>query len=91
LHNHLLERHGLKNIAPIRDGEKIKYVYLNPRNPLREDVIAFQNVLPREFDIHRYVDNDTQFNKAFLDPAKLILDSIGWKAEDEPSLEDFFG
>jgi hypothetical protein len=54
-------------------------------------VIAFQNVLPREFDIHRYVDNDTQFNKAFLDPAKLILDSIGWKAEDEPSLEDFFG
>lgn len=91
LHNHLLERHGMKNIAPIRDGEKIKYVYLNPRNPLREDVIAFQNILPREFDIHRYVDNDTQFNKAFLDPAKLILDSIGWKAEDEPSLEDFFG
>jgi DNA polymerase elongation subunit (family B) len=91
LHNHLLERHGMKNTAPIRDGEKIKYVYLNPRNPLREDVIAFQNVLPREFDIHRYVDNETQFNKAFLEPAKLILDSIGWKAENEPSLEDFFG
>ena len=91
LHNHLLERHGIKNVPPIRDGEKIKYVYLNPRNPLREDVIAFQNILPKEFDVHRYVDNETQFNKAFLEPAKIILDAIGWKAEEEATLEDFFG
>lgn len=91
LHNHLLERHGIKNTPPIRDGEKIKYVYLNPRNPLREDVIAFQNVLPKEFDLHRYVDNETQFDKAFLEPAKIILEAIGWKAEEEATLEDFFG
>ena len=91
LHNHLIDVHGLKNIPPIKDGEKIKYVYLNPRNPLREDVIAFQNVLPKEFDLHRYIDNETQFNKSFLDPAKIILDAIGWKAEEEASLEDFFG
>lgn len=91
LHNYLLDRHGIKNVPPIRDGEKIKYVYLNPRNPLREDVIAFQNVLPKEFDLHRYVDNETQFNKAFLEPAKAILEAIGWKAEEESTLEDFFG
>lgn len=91
IHNYLLDRHSLKNIPPIKAGDKIKYVYLNPRNPLREDVIGYTDILPKEFDMHRYIDNTKQFDKAFLDPAKIILDSIGWKAEEESSLEDFFG
>lgn len=90
IHNYLLDIHSLKNIPPIKGGEKIKYVYLNPKNPIREDVIGFQNVMPKEFDLHRYVDNEKQFEKTFLEPAKIILDSIGWKAEEESSLEDFF-
>ena len=91
LHNHLIKEHGLQNkYEVIKEGEKIKYVYLNPRNPLKEDVIGFVEVLPPEFGLHKYIDNDTQFEKAFLDPAKIILDSIGWKAEEEASLEDFF-
>ena len=92
LYNHLLKQHGLQNkYEVIKEGEKIKYVYLNPRNPMREDVIAFSQVLPPEFGLHKFVDNDTQFQKSFLDPAKIILTSIGWKAEEEASLEDFFG
>jgi len=91
LYNHLLKEHSLeKKYEIIKDGEKIKYIYLNPRNPLNEDVIAFMEVLPPEFGLHKYIDNDTQFEKAFLDPAKIILDSIGWKAEEEATLEDFF-
>jgi DNA polymerase elongation subunit (family B) len=90
LYNHLLKEHSLeKKYEIIKDGEKIKYIYLNPRNPLNEDVIAFMEVLPPEFGLHKYIDNDTQFEKAFLDPAKIILDSIGWKAEEEATLEDF--
>jgi hypothetical protein len=58
---------------------------------MREDVIGFTQILPPEFGLHKFVDNDTQFEKAFLDPAKIILTSIGWKAEEEASLEDFFG
>jgi hypothetical protein len=75
----------------IQDGEKIKYIHLNPRNPLRENVIGFYNIFPPEFGLHSFIDNDTQFDKDFLDPAKIILDAIGWKAEESASLEDFFG
>lgn len=91
LYNHLLKQNNLENkYETIKDGEKIKYVHLDPRNPTREDVIGFIEVLPPEFGLHRFVDNESQFEKSFLDPAKIILDSIGWKAEEEASLEDFF-
>jgi DNA polymerase elongation subunit (family B) len=91
LYNYMLKEKGITNkYETIKDGEKIKYIHLNPRNPLREDVIGFFTVLPTEFGLHQYIDNDTQFEKAFLDPAKIILDSIGWKAEPTASLEDFF-
>ena len=92
LYNHMLKQKGVTNkYEEIKDGEKIKYIHLNPKNPLREDVIGFFTVLPPEFGLHQFIDNDTQFEKAFLDPAKLILDAIGWKAEESASLEDFFG
>lgn len=92
LYNYMLKQKGVENkYEVIKDGEKIKYIHLNPRNPLREDVMGFYTILPHEFGLHQYIDNDTQFEKAFLDPAKLILDAIGWKAEESSSLEDFFG
>ncbi len=92
MYNHLLKHHGLENkYEAIKEGEKIKYIHLDPKNPTREDVIGFSEVLPPEFGLHRYIDNQKQFEKSFLDPAKIILDSIGWKSEEEASLEDFFG
>ena len=92
LYNHMLiQTSTQKKYERIQDGEKIKYIHLNPRNPLREDVIGFYNVLPPEFGMHQYIDNDKQFEKAFLDPAKSILDAIGWRSEETASLEDFFG
>jgi hypothetical protein len=57
---------------------------------MKENVIAFIDVLPPEFKLDRYIDNDTQFEKAFLEPAKSIIEAIGWKAEPTASLEDFF-
>lgn len=92
LYNHRLKELGLENkYEAIKEGEKIKYIHVNPRNPMREDVIGFSQVLPPEFGMHKFIDNETQFEKAFLIPAKSILDAIGWKAEEEASLEDFFG
>jgi DNA polymerase elongation subunit (family B) len=91
LYNHMLKLHKLENkYEAIKEGEKIKYIYLNPRNPMREDVIAFTSILPPEFGLHRFIDNTVQFEKAFLDPAKIIIHAIGWRAEEEASLEDFF-
>ena len=91
LYNTRLKELGLENkYEAIKEGEKIKYIHINPRNPMREDVIGFSQVLPHEFGLHKFIDNEIQFEKAFLIPAKAILDAIGWKAEEEASLEDFF-
>lgn len=91
LYNHYIKEHKLDNkYEAIKEGEKIKYIYLNPKNPIREDVIAFVDVLPPELGLHKFINNDLQFEKTFLDPAKLILDAIGWQAEEVATLEGFF-
>ena len=90
LYNYMLDKQGLKTYTPIRNGDKIKYIYLYPNNHLKENIIGFVDVLPAEFKLHKFIDNDTQFDKAFLEPAKLILDAIGWNAEPVATLEDFF-
>jgi len=41
--------------------------------------------------LEKYIDYDLQFDKAFLQPIKNILDVIGWKTEEQGSLESFFG
>jgi DNA polymerase elongation subunit (family B) len=46
--------------------------------------------LPKEFDINQYIDYNKQYEKVFLDPLSSILESIGWTAEEQSSLEDFF-
>ena len=61
----------------------------NP-NPTRENVISFIQDFPKELDLARFVDYDTQFNKAFLEPVKAILNSIGWSDERKITLESFF-
>jgi hypothetical protein len=38
----------------------------------------------------QYIDYDTQLEKTFLDPVKIILDAMGWNAEKQNNLEDFF-
>ena len=39
----------------------------------------------------KYIDYELQFNKAFLEPMKVILDAIGWNVEKVANLELFFG
>jgi DNA polymerase elongation subunit (family B) len=90
LYNYMLNKQGLKTYSPIRGGDKIKYIHLYPNNPLKENVIGFIDILPPEFKLDKFIDNDTQFEKAFLEPAKSILEAIGWNAEPVASLEDFF-
>jgi len=91
LYNHMISDKGLSGKYDyIKNGEKIKYTYLRKPNPLKENVIAFPDYLPPELGLERYVDYDLQFDKAFLDPVKAILDAIGWRAEETATLEAFF-
>jgi len=92
LYNHLLKQHRLNNrLGEIKNGEKIKFVYLTMPNPIRENVISFPDILPKEFDLHRFIDYDTQYEKTFVEPIRLILDAIGWTVEEQSTLESFFG
>ena len=74
----------------ITNGSRIKFCYLRLPNPIKENVIAYPEALPKELKLHNYIDYDLQFQKTFLEPLNLILDSIGWTAEEQTTLEDFF-
>jgi DNA polymerase elongation subunit (family B) len=92
LYNHHCKRLGLdKKYQPIRDGDKIKFVYLRTPNPFQEDVIAFSQHLPKEFKLEAYIDYDTQFEKVFIDALQIVIEPLKWKTEEQVSLEDFFG
>ena len=92
LYNKLVEELGLeKKYDKIKEGDKIKFVYLDPKNPIKENVIAFPEYLPKEFGLDRYVDYGTMFDKAFLAVVRPVLDAMNWREEAVVSLEDFFG
>ena len=92
IYNHYLKQMKLENKYPlIQEGEKLKFTYLKQPNPFKDTVISYPGRLPPEFGLHDYVDYDTQFQKAYLDPIKIILDCMGWKHEKVNSLDNFFG
>jgi DNA polymerase elongation subunit (family B) len=74
----------------IQNGEKIKFCYLKKPNPIHENVLTFIQDWPKELDLEQYIDYDLQFEKAFLEPLKTILDAIGWSVEKTVTLESFF-
>jgi DNA polymerase elongation subunit (family B) len=90
--NELVKRKKITNRYPaIKDGEKIKFIHCKMPNPIGENIISFLSTLPTEFDMHKYIDYDMQFEKAFLDPLRFIAESINWQLEKVATLEDFFG
>jgi len=92
LYNYMVKKNEIDKQYPIiNNGEKIKFTYMTLPNPLRQNVFAFQDYLPRELDLAQYVDYNTQFNKSFIEPLSVILGSIGWTAEPVSTLESFFG
>ena len=91
LYNFYNKKHKLTHKYPlIQDGEKIKFVYLKTPNKMSENVMSYLNTFPKEFELDKHVDYDIQFTKSFLDPVKVILDTIGWQSEKVASLEFLF-
>ena len=92
LYNYYVKKENLdKRYRLIQNGDKIKFIYLNKRNAMRQNVISFpDDKLPDELGLNNYIDYDLQFQKTFLDPLDIILKSIKWQAEPVATLEDFF-
>jgi DNA polymerase elongation subunit (family B) len=91
LFNHYVKQNKLTGkYSLIQNGEKIKFIYLKKPNIIHENVISFIQDFPRELNLDKYIDYELQFEKAFLEPLKIILDAIGWNVEKTSSLESFF-
>jgi len=96
IYNHYLKKFKLeKKYHGINEGDKIKFLYLKKPNPMGgqygvDQVISFPTDIPKEFGLEGFFDYDLQFEKAFLDPLKNILNSIGWSHEKKSTLEDLF-
>ena len=91
LYNKALKESGLyTRYEFINNGDKIKFAYLKMPNHLKENVVSFPMILPKELNLQKYIDYDKQFEKTFIEPLRFILDAVGWTAEEVSSLDDFF-
>ena len=92
MYNYLLRLRKLESKIPlIGDGEKIKFCYVLDSSPIPTNVIATPGKLPKELNLDKYLDYDTQYQKSFVEPIKTILDVIGWKeGNDQQTLDSFF-
>jgi len=92
IYNHLLriKQLGAKYV-PIGEGEKIKFCYVLDSSPLPTNVIATPGKLPKELGMDNYLDYDTQFDKAFLEPLRTIMQAIQWEEQnDQQTIDNFF-
>ena len=95
LYNHLIKKNKLGNRYPlIQEGDKIKFIQLRQPNPFGQNVISFITDVPKELDIHKYIDYDIQYEKSFIEPLIFITDKIGIHIDrsygTQTTLEDFF-
>lgn len=89
--NKAIEKKKLdKKYEIIRNGNKIKFSYLLLPNPVKSNVVAFPDFLPRELGLDDYIDYNMQFEKSFIVPITQILEAVGWTVEEKDTLEDFF-
>ena len=92
LYNAMLDKYGLTDrYEVISDGDKIKYIYLREPNSLRQNCVGFVDQLPSEFGLHKYIDYQMAWEKAFMTPLKSITDAIGWSPVKKNTLAALFG
>lgn len=89
VYNNYIKENGLDSkFEPIQAGEKFKRLYLTTPNKFNSDVIGFKNEdFVNEIDC---IDYDTQFEKLFLKPLELMVESLKYNLKKETqSLDDW--
>jgi DNA polymerase elongation subunit (family B) len=89
--NLLSSKNLLDKYQLIKNGDKIKFVYLKEVNPYWANAMAFKDVSLREFDVTRFVDYNMQLKKSFLMPLESISTIVNMQYETVGNLSFFFG
>ena len=95
LYNHLIKKNKLGHKYPyIQEGDKIKFINLKQPNLYQCSAFSFITSLPKELDMHKMIDYETQFEKSFVEPLNVIVSKINWLVDrsygTQGSLEEFF-
>jgi len=80
LYNHAINKLSLGNrYKKIFSGDKIKFLYLKvPNTNNNENIIAFLDKLPPEFQFEKYIDYETQFEKCFVNAVNILTKSFNY-------------
>jgi DNA polymerase elongation subunit (family B) len=89
-YNHFISKIKGKRPPEVRDREKVKWCYLKVPNPIGQNVIAVPQVLPRSLGLDKYIDYPLMFERTYLDAVNNILGKIGWEAEKQYKMRNFF-
>jgi DNA polymerase elongation subunit (family B) len=88
--NAAIKNIGLEKQYPLLTSrDKIKFVYLIAPNPLGTHVVSYKDIIPPELNLDKYIDYNIQFEKAFLQPLKNVLNVVGWSHEKRATLTFF--
>ena len=95
LYNHLVAKNKLSNKYPyILEGDKIRFLHLKEPNAYQSSAFSFITKMPKELDLHKFIDYNLQYEKSFIEPLKFITDKIKWAIDgsygSQGTLEDFF-
>ena len=91
LYNYYLKEYNITNkYELIGEGDKIKFLYLQTPNTLKENCIGFIGKIPGEFQLTSYVDYDTMWDKAFIEPLNGIIEGMGWNTSPQATLAGLF-
>jgi hypothetical protein len=90
VHNRYIKEKEIDNkFSPIQPGDKCKRLFLQEPNPFHSNIVAFTD---ENFtsELSGYVDYDTNFEKSFLRPLQLMVESLGYNLDKETeSLDDW--
>jgi len=88
IHNKYIKDSGNQELyTEIYAGDKCKRLFLIEPNPLNSNIVAFTNDAFIK-EIKGYIDYDTNFEKTFLNPLNLMIESLKWDMNKETEVLD---
>jgi len=65
----------------IQNGDSVKYIYLTLPNPIKENVIGWNDKFPEK--MRSYIDKSLTYEKTFLIPMEKLTKLSGWDVRNE--------